>query len=678
MAKTGIPREPKIYFSLFLLFLLLMFMMPRTGKFNYDYKKGSPWMYETLVSQIDFPILKTPEQIQAEREAAGQRIVPYYKFSDDAARANIRSAEGLNYGDCSYIRSKVLESLTGIYERGVVADDSSVGETGTSSSDDIIFVQKDKRAIKMPASDVYTVSTARAKLKAEVAQAYPSVNADSVFTAVGINDVLVPNLFYDKETTNLVHVASADDISPTEGFVNAGQLIVTKGEIVTAEIEQLLNSYKAEFATSLGYSRPRVFLWIGNGLIALALVLILFLSVFYTAPDVFKQSNRYLYLLFIFTLAAFAAFAVDTVNPSLLYMMPFSLTALYLLAFFRKRVVLPVYVISLLPLLIYAHNGVELFLLNLVSGVVIMFVFQFFNKGWRQFVMAMIGFLCQFLTFVGFRLINDGSTLDDPWLVAYIFFGSMLSVAGYPIIYLLEKIFGLVSSSRLQELCDPNNKLLRQLAQKAPGTFQHSLQVMNLADAAARSIDADVMLVRAGAMYHDIGKTLNPQCFVENETIGTKYHDGLSPKESAEQIIRHVSDGLAIAEKNNIPQVVRDFILTHHGTTCTAYFYNKYINEGGDPADTQAFFYKGKRPWTKEQVILMICDTVEAASRTLKDNTPETFDKFVEDIVASKINAGQLDNADISLKEIGKIKSVLKSYLGQIYHERIVYPKQER
>lgn len=678
MAKTGIPREPKIYFSLFLLFLLLMFMMPRTGKFNYDYKKGSPWMYETLVSQIDFPILKTPEQIQAEREAAGQRIVPYYKFSDDAARANIRSAEGLNYGDCSYIRSKVLESLTSIYERGVVADDSSVGETGASSSDDIIFVQKDKRAIKMPASDVYTVSTARAKLKAEVAQAYTSVNADSVFTAVGINDVLVPNLFYDKETTNLVHVASADDISPTEGFVNAGQLIVTKGEIVTAEIEQLLNSYKAEFATSLGYSRPRVFLWIGNGLIALALVLILFLSVFYTAPDVFKQSNRYLYLLFIFTLAAFVAFAVDTVNPSLLYMMPFSLTALYLLAFFRKRVVLPVYVISLLPLLIYAHNGVELFLLNLVSGVVIMFVFQFFNKGWRQFVMAMIGFLCQFLTFVGFRLINDGSTLDDPWLVAYIFFGSMLSVAGYPIIYLLEKIFGLVSSSRLQELCDPNNKLLRQLAQKAPGTFQHSLQVMNLADAAARSIDADVMLVRAGAMYHDIGKTLNPQCFVENETIGTKYHDGLSPKESAEQIIRHVSDGLAIAEKNNIPQVVRDFILTHHGTTCTAYFYNKYINEGGDPADTQAFFYKGKRPWTKEQVILMICDTVEAASRTLKDNTPETFDKFVEDIVASKINAGQLDNADISLKEIGKIKSVLKSYLGQIYHERIVYPKQER
>lgn len=678
MAKTGIPREPKIYFSLFLLFLLLMFMMPRTGKFNYDYKKGSPWMYETLVSQIDFPILKTNEQIQAERDAAGQRIVPYYKFSDETARTNIRSAEGLNYGEYSYLRSKVLESLTNIYERGVMSDDSSVKESGASASDDVIFVQKDKRAIKMPASDVYTISTAKAKLKSEVKQAYPSVNADSIFTVAGVNDVLVPNLVYDKETTNLVHAASADDISPTDGFVNAGQLIVTKGEIVTAEIEQLLDSYKAEYATSLGYSRPRVFLWIGNGLISLALVLILFLSIFYTAPDVFKQANRYLYLLFIFTLAAFTAFAVDTLNPSLLYMMPFSLTALYLLAFFRKRVVLPVYVISLMPLLIYAHNGVELFLLYLVSGVVTMFVFQFFNKGWRQFVMAMICFACQFLTFVGFRLINDGSTLDDPWLVAYIFFGSMLSVAGYPIIYLLEKIFGLVSSSRLQELCDPNNKLLRQLAQKAPGTFQHSLQVMNLADAVARSIDADVMLVRAGAMYHDIGKTMNPQCFVENEGIGAKYHDGLSPKESAEQIIRHVSDGLAIAERNNIPKVVRDFILTHHGTTCTAYFYNKYINDGGDPADTQTFFYKGELPWTKEQVILMICDTIEAASRTLKDNTPETFDKFVENIVASKINAGQLDNADISLKEIGIIKSVLKSYLGQIYHERIVYPKQER
>lgn len=674
MAKTGIPRDPKIYFSLFVLFVLLLLMMPRTGKFNYDYKKGSPWAYETLVSQIDFPVLKTQEQIQSEKDAAGYSIVPYYKFSASAAQDVMREAEGLNYGQYSYMRPKVIAVLSEIYKRGVMADEVS-GKEENIASDEIIFVQKDKRATKMPASEVYTVSKARAALLSEVSREFPDVMADSIMMACGVDDVIHPDLFYDKETTDLVHAETVDFISPTQGFVNAGQLIVTKGEIVTAEIAQLLDSYKAEYEESLGYNGPRAFLWIGNALISLALVLILFLSIFYTNPDIFRQTNKYIYLLFIFIFTAFAAFVTDKVDPSLLYMIPFSLAALYLLAFFRKRVVLPVYVVSLMPLLIFAHNGVELFLLYLVSGVVTMYVFDFFNRSWKQFVTAIIVFGSLFLTFVGFRLINDGNAFSDPWLVLYLFLGSMLSVAGYPLIYLMEKIFGLVSNSRLQELCDPNNKLLRILAQKAPGTFQHSLQVMNLADAAARSIEANVLLVRAGAMYHDIGKTVNPQCFVENESVGAKFHDGLTPKESAEMIIRHVSDGMALAVKYKIPQVVSDFILTHHGTTCTAFFYNKFIEEGGSPEDAKSFYYNGKRPWTREQAIVMICDTIEAASRTLKDNSPETFDKFVEDIVAGKINAGQLDNSEISFKEISRIKSVLKSYLGQIYHDRVVYPK---
>lgn len=674
MAKTGIPRDPKIYFSLFVLFVLLLLMMPRTGKFNYDYKKGSPWAYETLVSQIDFPVLKTQEQIQSEKDAAGYSIVPYYKFSASAAQDVMREAEGLNYGQYSYMRPKVIAVLSEIYKRGVMADEVS-GKEENIASDEIIFVQKDKRATKLPASDVYTVSGAKAALLSEMSRAFPDVLTDSIMTACGVDDVILPDLFYDKETTDLVHAETVDFISPTQGFVNAGQLIVTKGEIVTAEIAQLLDSYKAEYEESLGYNGPRAFLWIGNALISLALVLILFLSIFYTNPDIFRQTNKYIYLLFIFMFTAFAAFVTDKVDPSLLYMIPFSLAALYLLAFFRKRVVLPVYVVSLMPLLIFAHNGVELFLLYLVSGVVTMYVFDFFNRSWKQFVTAIIVFGSLFLTFVGFRLINDGNAFSDPWLVLYLFLGSMLSVAGYPLIYLMEKIFGLVSNSRLQELCDPNNKLLRILAQKAPGTFQHSLQVMNLADAAARSIEANVLLVRAGAMYHDIGKTVNPQCFVENESVGAKFHDGLTPKESAEMIIRHVSDGMALAVKYKIPQVVSDFILTHHGTTCTAFFYNKFIEEGGSPEDAKSFYYNGKRPWTREQAIVMICDTIEAASRTLKDNSPETFDKFVENIVAGKINAGQLDNSEISFKEISRIKSVLKSYLGQIYHDRVVYPK---
>ncbi|MDD6253473.1 MAG: HDIG domain-containing protein [Bacteroidales bacterium] len=678
MAKTGIPRDPKIYLSLFILFLMLVALMPRTGKFNYDYKKGSPWAYETLISQIDFPILKTAEQLQSERDAMGSSVVPYYRFIDEAAQNSVRDAENLNYGAYNYLKPEIVSALTSIYQRGVMADEASAVDENVGPVSDILFIQKDKRASKHPASDVFTMTGARVKLLSAVQEAFPSVKVDSVFNASGLYDQLVTNLVYDRETTDLVHAESVDYISPSKGFVTAGQLIVTKGEIVTAEIAQMLDSYKAEYENSLGYNGPRALLWLGNSLISLAIVLILFLSIFYTNPDIFKQFNKYVYLLFIFVLTSFTAVTVDRLNPSMLYLTPFSLAALFLLAFFKKRVVLPVYVLSLLPLLIFAHNGIELFVLYLVAGVITMYVFQFYNRGWRQFVTAVIVFFALLLTFIGFRLINDGSAFSDYTLIIYLFIGSMLSVAGYPLIYLMEKVFGLVSNSRLLELGDPNNKLLRLLAQKAPGTFQHSLQVMNLADAAARSIDANVLLVRAGAMYHDIGKTGNPQCFIENESMGAKYHEGLSPLESARMIIRHVSDGMVLASKYNLPQVVADFILTHHGTTCTAYFYNKYLEQGGSPDDAAEFYYKGRKPFTKEQTIVMICDSVEAASRTLKDNSPETFDKFVENIVSAKINAGQLDNADISLKELTRIKAVLKSYLAQIYHERVEYPRETR
>lgn len=675
MAKTGIPKEPKIYLCLLILFILLVLIMPKTGKFNYDYKKGSPWTYETLISEIEFPILKTPEQLQAEKDAAGSRVVPCYKFSEDVLLKVQESFSHLPIAADPAVGHSAQTAILSVYSKGVMADEASASEDNLSSINPVIFIQKDKRAAKFPTSDIYTVSSAKAAVLSKVKREFPGKAVDSILTASGVYDIFVPNLVYDKETTDLVHAESVDYISPTRGYVNAGQLIVTKGEIVTAEIAQMLDSYKAEYEVSLGYNGPRALLWTGNALIALALILILFLSIFYTNPAIFQEFNRYVYLLFIFLLTTFASVTLDAVNPSFLYMTPFSLAALFLLAFFKKRVVLPVYVLSLIPLLIFAHNGIELFVLFLVAGVITMYVFQYYNRGWRQFVTALIVFVALLLTFTGFRFINDGSAFSDYTLIAYLFFGSLLSVAGYPFIYLFEKVFGLVSNSRLLELADTNNKPLRLLAQKAPGTFQHSLQVMNLADAAARSIDANVLLVRAGALYHDIGKTENPLCFVENESLGTDYHQGLSPEESAATIIRHVKDGMALAAKYNIPAVVSDFILTHHGTSCTAYFYNKFKEQGGNPEDASAFYYDGKKPWTKEQTIVMICDTLEAASRTLKDNSPETFDKFVENIVSAKINAGQLDDSDISLKDLTRIKAVLKSYLAQIYHERVEYPK---
>lgn len=675
MTKPLLPKDRSIYAWLGVLFVVLLLIMPRSGKFSYDYRKGSSWPYDNLVAQFDFPILKTAEELQSERDAAGSDVIPYFRYSEEIMQQVIRGAEGLPMDDNAALKARILTALTAIYEKGVLAD----GVVGTArTSDAILFVQREKRAARTVMSNLYTVSKAKDRVHAEANGTYVGTNLDSLLTAFGVYDLMVPNLVYDKETTALIHAQSADYISPTRGYVTAGQQIVSKGEIVTAEIQQMLDSYRAEYEQSLGYGGPRILLWLGNALIAFALVLILFLSIRYTNPQIFEDLHRFVYLLFVFLLAATAALLTDRFAPNLLFLLPFPLVALYQLAFFRKRVVLPVYIVSLFPLLIFAHHGIELFVIHLVAGVVTILVFDYFNKGWKQFVTALIVFFSMLLVFMGFRLLDDSVTLDDFRKMFMLLIGSLLTVAAYPLIFLFEKMFGLVSNSRLIDLSDTGNALLTELQQKAPGTFQHSLQVMNMAEAVARSIGANEHLTRAGALYHDIGKLANPQCFVENEAMGSHFHAGLTPQESAREILRHVPDGLALAQKHGLPQIVSDFILTHHGTSCTGYFYNKFVNDGGDPADKAAFTYDGRKPVSKEQCIVMLCDGIEAASRTLKDNKPETFSAFVEKMVQSKIDDGQLDESELSLKELGTVKAVLKNYLSQLYHDRIAYPKRNK
>lgn len=674
-------RIPRRFFPLALVFAVLVLFMPRTAKFNYDYRKGSPWPYETLVSQFDFPVLKTEEQMMEEREQAGAAIVPYYRYSEEVVAQAVKAAQGLDLGRYNSLRPTIVARLGDIYSKGVISDAKVKLDRGSADvSQEVIYIQRNKRATRYPRSEVYKVSDARSQLVAQMARTHPDINLDSLFKRSGLYDVIVPNLVFDKAMTELGHAESADYISPTSGYVNAEQKIVSKGEIVTPEIAQILDSYKAEYNKAFGYDGPRVLLYLGNLLIALALVVILYFSVYYTNPGIFEDRNRYFYLLTLFLMAAVAAFLFERTAPNLVFLAPFSITALYLLAFFQKRVVLPVYIVSLLPLLIFSGNGVELFVMFLAAGVVTMETFPHFSRGWLQFVNALIVFAVQLVVFIGFRLIDAGSSAVF-LNILQLFIGSMLLVALYPIIYLFERIFNLVSTTRLIELADTNNKLLQELSAKAPGTFQHCLQVMNMADAVARSVDANVPLVRAGALYHDLGKMRNPLCFVENESStpgAAKYHDGKTAKESARDIIRHVTDGMEIARAHNLPAVLQDFIWTHHGSSATAYFLNQYLNEGGDPADTADFYYPGRKPTTKEQVILMLCDSIEAASRSLKEFTPSAFDKFVEGIVAGKEKAGQFEEADITVKELNTVKTVLKTYLQQIYHERVEYPKRKR
>ena len=660
------------------LFALLVFIMPKSPKFNYDYRKGSPWMYETLIAQFDFPVLKTEAQLQAEREKAGSNVIPYYRLDNKVAARSSSVVSSLELGGWSDLRVTLSDVLATLYSKGILAPSTGQNvEELMHESGGVVYVQKERRAEKVPVSELFTVESAAAYLRDAVSASLPQCDIDSLYLAASLESLIVPDLVFDQQTTDLIHEESVNYVSVTQGVVRAGQVIVSEGEMITAEIEQLLDSYKSEYDTSVGYGGRRVYMWTGCILISFCIVFVLFLAICYCNFRIFDEYNKYLYLLLIFTLAAVGSSIVARLDPALFYLMPFTLISLYLLAFFTKRMVFSVYFISLLPMLVFSPAGVELFVMYLVAGSVAMLVFGFFNRGWLQFVTAFIVFVVMTIVWGAFRLTDGISGLTDYHTVLDMALGALLSVACYPLIYLFEKMFKLVSNTKLAELSDTNNKLLRELADKAPGTFQHSLQVMNLADAAARSIHANVLLVRAGALYHDIGKIANPQCFTENQTSEIRYHEGLTPKESAQEIIRHVSDGLAIADKHGLPAEIKDFIVSHHGTSSAGYFLTQYLNNGGNPDDVAEFHYDGRRPVAKEEVVLMICDSVEAASRSLKDYSQETISGLVDRIVDGKAAEDQFDDADISLREVSMLKEVIKSYLQQMYHSRVSYPKRK-
>ena len=652
-------------------FAVLMVLVPRTAKWGYDYSKGQAWRYETLVAQFDFPLLKTTEQIAKEKADLSSTVIPYYKMSTEVVGESFRKIEGMSFADVPGLKSSLVRHLSDIYNKGIIPE--------IQDNVELIYVQKGKRAEKVPVSEVYLLPQARIALLHGVSTDCPEVNVDSIIRSKSIYDLLAVNLVYDEQITALVHSQTQSMVSTTSGFVNAGTIIVNNGELITAEVAQMLDSYKAEYEQSYGYDKPLAAIWLGNALLVLGILICLYFAIYFSNAMIFKDYNRYLYVVVVFTLIASVELILIKFAPQWIFIFPFSVAALYLQAFFRTRVIYPVYIATLLPLLLFAENGAAVFMMYLVSGVITLYVFKHFSKGAKQFIAASINFVCTAVLFSAF-VITGVINVDYLPTLGLLCIGSILQVALHPFVYLLERSFNLVSSTRLQELSDTSNELLRQLEQKAPGTFQHSLQVMNLASAAARAINADEILIKAGALYHDIGKIKNPLCFVENESLTStdaKYHADITPLQSAQDIIKHVTDGVELAQAHKLPSVITDFIRTHHGTTCVSFFYDKYLKEGGDPELKKEFLYPGPTPTTKEQVILMLSDSIEAASRTLRDYSQESIYALVDRIFAYKIEDGQLEQADITLKEIDTIKIVMQTYLGQMYHERIKYPKRK-
>ncbi len=665
-------KDKYIYVALLIVLVLTVLVFPKEGKFKYNYQKGRPWMYETLLSPIDFPILKTQQEILEEKELKASLVVPCFNYDNSVSVLQInrlKALKGVENLDNHFLYA-VIEQLVDFYDKGITPEIENISTVGT------IVIQRDKRALEVPNTEVYSLKSAEGYLKYNLSYQFPDKNIDSLYSAYKLSEYIAPNLIYDENKTDLIHKEAVDYISPTKGIMYAGQLIVSEGETVTAEIQQLLDSYKAEYEITYGNVKSTSSLVIAHIIISLAILSVLFVVIFFTNKRAFTTRKQFLFILTLYLLSFLLASITGSDTPILKYVVPFSVLAIYLSLFFKRSFVFAVYTVMLIPILFIVESGAEIFFMNLCGGIISIVSFRYFNRGWMQFLNSFIAFVAMLGIHLGTVLMTEDTNL---YLVVEqslaIGFNSLLIVACYPFVFLFERIFSLVSQSRLLELSDTNNKLLRELATKAPGTFQHSLQVSNLASDAAAQIGGDMMLARVGALYHDIGKMRNPQCFVENRAAGVNYHQGLSPMESAKQIIRHVDDGVEIAKKNRLPEIVIDFIRTHHAQSLTFYFYAEYCNNGGDPADIEPFKYNGVLPKTKEQVIVLMADAVEAASRSLKDYSAQSISDLVENIIGKRLSDSQLADADISIREISIVKRMFKSRLEQVYHERIAYPE---
>ena len=488
-------------------------------------------------------------------------------------------------------------------------------------------------------------------------------------------NAVISNVSLDSKLTESIILSRIEKINPNRGVIDKGSRIIAKGEVVEGNKFQILNSYKAVFQSQVWSKSNYNWLLLGYSLLISLVFLMLFLFMKNYRKEIFKDNNKMTFILFNVVLMIFVTTLVVKYDAKLVYITPLCILPLILKAFFDARLGLFVHVLTILLLGFTVPSSFEFLFLQTIAGMVtILTVSELYKRANLFISVGQITFV-YILGYFAFFIIQEGNVELIQWdYFMYFILCGLLTLFSFPLIYIYEKVFGLVSDVSLLELSDTNSKLLKELSNKAPGTFHHSLNVANLAEAAANEIGANAMLTRVGALYHDIGKMVQPTYFTENQISSVNSHDDLDPKESAGIIIDHVIIGIEIAKKNNIPDRIIDFIRTHHGTSLVYYFYNKESEKIGE-VNKADFSYPGPTPFSKETAILMMADSVEAASKSLKEPTSSKLDSFVENIIDNQLNQGQFLNANITLKEIQKIKKVLKKKLNNMYHLRVEYPQ---
>ena len=659
----------------------IVYLFPKGGKFKYDFNQGKPWQYENLYAPFDFAIEKTDEEILAEKRTIEQNAQLYFlynrKVKDEVLKnynqkisisPKIDSLREVELNDVISLGKSIIES---VYKKGFV---DQVSEGVVSSDDDIIALKKGNTIENLPFKSLFNSKEVFDFITEKLGER-PYNLAQNINLSI-LSEVIKPNVIYDRTFTQRVIKEAVKEISLTKGKVSKAELIILKGDIVQGRKLAILNSLKKESESKLWTESN--YYWIVFGytiLVSLALLmLLLFLRI--NRLELFKNNNKVTFIFFNVFLMILIQTLVVKYNPDYIYVVPLSILPIVLKAFFDARLGLFTHVLTVLLLGFIVPNSFEFIYLHIIAGIVTILSVSELYKRANLFISIGQITLIYMVTYFAFSVIKEGNANQINWEYFVMFAANgLLSFLSLFLIYIYEKVFGLVSDVTLLELSNTNTKLLRDLNEQAPGTFQHSMQVANLAEAAANEIRANSMLVRTGALYHDIGKMLNPTYFIENQTTGVNPHNDLSPTDSARIIIDHVIKGIELAKQNGLPDRIIDFIRTHHGTSLVYYFYSKEKELLEDEIDIEKFRYKGPIPFSKETAILMMCDAAEAASKSLKNPTAQSVDELIDKIVEKQKADNQFENSDITFREIETIKKVIKRKLMNIYHLRVEYPE---
>lgn len=673
-------RSQSLIYKYFLYFLTIgsiVFFFPKGGKFKYEFQKGKTWQYENLYAPFDFSIRKSDKEIEQERELIRSKQVSYYTYDEQLAQKADQAFDSAFVG--VFTRDKYSDSQLRVYNqigREVLKEVNEAGiwpEPGDSQYGRDIYLVQNNEAINVNPENIIDTGDLD-QLIGEKIRNKGLGRLSNDFKKV-LLPILISNIRYDAELSARELENELSKVSLTLGTIDEGELIVAKGEVVEAENLSLLNSLKSEYESEL-WAESNYYFIIGGYTILVALVLMmLFLFLKRYRPEVFRNNVKVTFIIFNILLMVFITTFVVKYNDTYVFVVPLCILPLILKTFFDARLGLFVHVLTVLILGFVVPNSFEYIFLQIIAGIVTILTVSELYKRANLFISVGQITLIYIVGYFAFNIIHEGNLDNIIWLTfGFFLLNGMITLFAQPLIYIYEKIFGMVSDVSLLELSDTNSRLLKELANKAPGTFHHSLQVANLAEAAANEIGANAMLVRVGALYHDIGKMKRPTYFTENQVTNINPHDDLKPTESANIIIKHVIEGIEIARKNKLPDRVIDFIRTHHGTNLVYYFYRKQ-KEQEEEVDEANFQYPGPIPFSKETAILMMADSVEAASKSLKNPTYKIIDEFVDRIIAVQMNANQFVNANITFKEIEIVKKVLKHKLTNIYHLRVEYPE---